>query len=128
MNAIMTIIGRLGGDPKNSVVGDQEKAFASLGVSREYKKQGAQYPETDWFSFEVWGKKATALMQHGKKGKPLMVTGRPEFYTDKEGKERMVIRQATWSFVPSDSSARDGYDRNHQDGFSEAPDDGDIPF
>jgi len=99
----VVIVGRLGQDPEIKYFeSGSVKARFSLAVDRGFSKENKI---TDWFTVEVWGKKAEFVGEWIKKGALISVTGQIQVdaYTDQAGnpKEWPHIRAHDVSFVGS---------------------------
>ena len=99
----VVIVGRLGQDPEIKYFeSGSVKARFSVAVDRGFSKENKV---TDWFSIEVWGRKAEFVGEWIKKGSMVSVTGQLEVnrYTDQAGnpKEWPYIRATDVSFVGS---------------------------
>lgn len=70
------IAGNVGKDAELRRVGEQDVLNFSLAVDNGKDRSGDKRPAT-WFDCAVWGKRATALQSHVKKGTKLALTGRP---------------------------------------------------
>lgn len=99
----VVIVGRLGQDPEIKYFeSGSVKARFSVAVDRGFSKENKT---TDWFSIEVWGRKAEFVGEWIKKGALVSVTGQLEVnrYTDPAGnpKEWPFIRATDVGFVGS---------------------------
>jgi single-strand DNA-binding protein len=99
----VVIVGRLGQDPEIKYFeSGSVKARFSVAVDRSFSKENKV---TDWFTIEVWGRKAEFVGEWIKKGSLVSVTGQLEVsrYTDQAGnpKEWPFIRATDVSFVGS---------------------------
>lgn len=99
----VTIVGRLGQDPEIKYFeSGSVKARFSVAVDRSFSKENRM---TDWFTIEVWGRKAEFVGEWIKKGALVSVTGQLEVnrYNDQAGnpKEWPYIKAADVSFVGS---------------------------
>ncbi len=99
----VVIVGRLGQDPEIKYFeSGTVKARFSVAVDRSFSKENRV---TDWFTVEVWGRKAEFVGEWIKKGALVSVTGQLEVsrYTDQAGnpKEWPMIRANDVSFVGS---------------------------
>lgn len=97
----VVIVGRLGQDPEIKYFeSGSVKARFSLAVDRTFSKENRV---TDWFTIEVWGRKAEFVGEWVKKGSLVMVTGTLEVnrYTDQAGnpKEWPFIKASEVNFV-----------------------------
>ncbi len=99
----VVIVGRLGQDPEIKYFeSGSVKARFSVAVDRSFSKENKV---TDWFTIEVWGRKAEFVGEWIKKGSLVSVTGQLEVnkYTDQAGnpKEWPLIKASDVSFVGS---------------------------
>jgi single-strand DNA-binding protein len=99
----VVIVGRLGQDPEIKYFeSGSVKARFSVAVDRTFSKENRV---TDWFSIEVWGRKAEFVGEWIKKGAMVSVTGQIEVnrYNDQAGnlKEWPFIRATDVGFVGS---------------------------
>lgn len=101
MSNVVVIVGRVGQDPEIKYFESGSiKARLSVAVNRTFSKEN---PVTDWFSIEVWGRKAEFVGEWIKKGALVSVSGQLEVnrYTDQAGnpKEWPLIKASDVSFV-----------------------------
>lgn len=97
----VTLVGRLGQDPEIKYFeSGSVKARFSIAVDRNFSKENRV---TDWFTIEVWGRKAEFVGEWIKKGALVSVSGVLEVnrYTDQAGnpKEWPFVRASDVSFV-----------------------------
>ena len=89
--ATMQVNGRMTSDPKDFEVGQTKKAVFSVAINRRFKnKQTNEWDKrTTYVDAVAWGTNADHVMQHGKKGAKVSLTGNWETdrYTNKEGEE-----------------------------------------
>ena len=85
----VTLIGRLGQDPKTKIVGTGVKvASFSIATSEKFTdKQGNKQERTTWHNCTVWGKLSDIVESYVKKGTLLYVEGKiePREYENKDG-------------------------------------------
>lgn len=83
--------------------------FNSIAVKRKYHKDGE--PDTDFFSFTLFGKPAEAMAKYLSKGSRIILTGtlQNDSYTTKEGnkKETTKIMASEWEFGDSKSDKKE---------------------
>lgn len=120
---ILTIAGTVGKDAvlRNTQGGDPVLNF-SLAVDNGKDKDGNKRDAT-WFDCALWGKRATALESHIKKGGKLALQGRPTARAH-EGKVYLGINVSELTFMgggersentgggSSSGPARESYDLN----------------
>ena len=99
-------VGRLGRDPEISTIqgkdGPVKKATFSVAFSRPFGD------ETDWFRFEILGKRADVIEKYFHKGSEIEIQARPESY--KSSKDNHVYwtgRVLDFSFTGGTNSSRD---------------------
>lgn len=102
----ITLIGNVGGDPREITAQNQKGASFQLAVSEKYTKQnGEQADRTEWFSVTFWGNTADIVLKYVKKGSQVYVDGRlsTREYTDKDGKSRtsLEVRGQTLTLLGS---------------------------
>ena len=89
--ATMQVNGRMTSDPKEFEVGQTKKAVFSVAINRRFKNKQTQEwdKRTTYVDAVAWGTNADHVMQHGKKGAKVALTGNWETdrYTNKEGEE-----------------------------------------
>jgi single-strand DNA-binding protein len=103
MANVVIIVGRLGQDPEIKYFeSGSVKARFSIAVDRSFSRENKV---TDWFSIEVWGRRAEFVAEWVKKGALISVSGTMEVnrYTDQAGntKEWPYIKAIDVSFVGS---------------------------
>lgn len=114
----LTIAGNVGRQPelRTTQGGDNVLGF-SIAVDNGKDSSGNKRPPT-WFDCAVWGKRATSLQPHIRKGSKLVLSGRPTARAH-EGKAYMGISVDQISFMgdsdqaqqsPQQSPASSGYD------------------
>lgn len=88
---IVEIAGRLGRDPETRVTPSGIKV-TNLNIATNVRKAGKE--ETVWWRVTIWGDRFDKLLPHLKKGSALIVIGemgKPEIWTDKEGKPQVAL-------------------------------------
>lgn len=90
--ATMQLAGRMTGDPKEFKVGDNAKVVFSVAINRNVKKGDDFVKKTTFVDCVAWGNPGKHVLEHGKKGATVSLTGNWEDdrFTDKEDKE--VVR------------------------------------
>lgn len=87
----VTLLGRLGRDPKTSDAQGLTICRLALATTRRYKgRDGEKKEETEWHNVVVFGKTAEVAQQYLVKGSEVYIEGRlhTRKYTDKQGVER----------------------------------------
>ena len=87
----VTLLGRLGRDPKTSDAQGLAICRLALATTRRYKgRDGEKEEETEWHNVVVFGKTAGVAQQYLVKGSEVYIEGRlhTRKYTDKQGVER----------------------------------------
>lgn len=87
----VTLLGRLGRDPKTSDAQGLAICRLALATTRRYKgRDGEKKEETEWHNVVVFGKTAEVAQQYLVKGSEVYIEGRlhTRKYTDKQGVER----------------------------------------
>jgi len=133
----LTLAGTVGRDAelRNTQGGDQVLNF-SLAIDNGKDKSGNKREPT-WFDCSLWGKRASSLAPHVRKGDKLAVTGRPSA-REHNGKVYLGcnVQELTFMGGGKRDDAR-GYDRNdqlherpidHASGLPSNDMDGEIPF
>ncbi|OGN62103.1 MAG: hypothetical protein A3F09_03940 [Chlamydiae bacterium RIFCSPHIGHO2_12_FULL_49_11] len=91
------IAGHLGRDPEVRFTSNGTKV-TTLVVACNQRK--GQKEETMWVRVTVWGDNLDHMIQHLKKGSPVLAMGswaKPEIYTDKEGKSQVSVNMTATS-------------------------------
>ena len=85
----VTLLGRLGRDPKTSDAQGLAICRLALATTRRYKGRDGK-EETEWHNVVVFGKTAEVAQQYLVKGSEVYIEGRlhKRKYTDKQGVER----------------------------------------
>ena len=128
----IVIQGRLTKDPElRRTQSGTAVASATVAVDRDFKNQDGSR-DTDFISVVAWKGTGEMLAKYFSKGRMIVVEGRLQLrdWTDKDGNKRRTAEIVAGSVYFGDSK-RDGGDMvqsEPQDGFSEAEDDGDLPF
>jgi single-strand DNA-binding protein len=92
MNQIL-ITGNLGKDPEYKTIGESELAEFSLAHTPRKKDKSGTWSDgvTIWFRVQVWGAKASAVIDNLTKGATVMVVGTFNVSTySKDGAEKSV--------------------------------------
>ena len=87
----VTLLGRLGRDPKTSDAQGLAICRLALATSRRYKdRDGNRKEDTEWHNVVVFGRQAEIAQQYLVKGSEVYIEGRlhTRKYTDKQGVER----------------------------------------
>lgn len=109
MSNSISFLGRIGNDPELKELG--QNTILELNVANNVGFGDRQV--TNWFRCTIWGKRASSLQPHLKKGQQIFVTGQLSLrkYTDREGVEKMSpeIRVSELEFI-SDRGAQGGGD------------------
>lgn len=90
MNFIF-IAGHLGADPETRFTPSGQKVI-SLRLAVNIRKGGKE--ETIWYRVTIWGDRFEKMMPYLKKGSAVIVSGelgKPEIYTDREGKQQISL-------------------------------------
>lgn len=109
MNFIL-IAGHLGADPETRFTQSGQKV-TTLRVATNVRKGGKD--ETVWYRVTIWGERFDKMMPYLKKGSAVMVSGelgKPEIYTDKEGRQQISLEVTADNvrFSPFGKSERSG--------------------
>lgn len=122
------VMGRITRDPelRRTNSGTAVASF-TVAVDRDFKSQSGE-KETDFIDVVAWRNTAEFISKYFSKGRMAVVEGRLQLrdWTDKDGNKRRTAEIVADSVYFGDSK-RDGGD-TAQSGFSEAEDDGDLPF
>lgn len=84
----VTLLGNIGKDVEVKTVGsDKSLLKCSIATNEFYKKDGNPVQETQWHNLIAWGKTATMMKDHLKKGDRVIVQGKLTYskYEDKNG-------------------------------------------
>ena len=107
---VVCLQGRLGADPelRHTQTG-RPVATVNIAVDRDYKAQGSDTRETDWFTVVAWGSSAEFLSKYFTKGRVLIVKGRLQNrkWVDQNGNKRLSTEVVAESLGFGDSR-RDG--------------------
>ncbi|MGK5593784.1 MAG: single-stranded DNA-binding protein [Parachlamydiaceae bacterium] len=90
MNFIF-IAGHLGADPEIRFTPSGQKVI-SLRIAVNVRKGGKE--ETIWYRVTIWGDRFDKMLPYLKKGSGVLVSGelgKPEIYTDREGKPQVAL-------------------------------------
>lgn len=81
---VITLVGRLGSDPRLATVNEKSVASFSLATDDGY----GEHKVTTWHRIVIWGKQADSVAKYLKKGSKAAVTGslRKREYEEKETK------------------------------------------
>ena len=113
-------MGRLVRDPEIKMYGEAKVANFTLAIDRDYKKQGAEQPDTDFLPVSVWGKQADFVERYFVKGLQVLVAGPIETYPrEKDGVKFTGFRINAKEVRFADSRKADGLQNG--DGANEAP-------
>lgn len=135
----VTVMGRLARDPelKHTQSGTAVTGF-TLAVERDFKDKNSGEFVTDWISCTAWKGTAEFVTRYFQKGRMAIVDGRLQTrnYQDRDGNKRTAVEVVADHvyFGDSKKSEPDGNapddelpEASPQD-FTEAEDDGDLPF
>ena len=107
----VTLMGRLGKDPelRHTQTGRAVASF-SLAVDRDYKSQGSDQRETDWFDCVAWGPQAEFCQKYFSKGRTMILKGRLQVrsWTDQHGNKRRSTEVVAESIYFGDSKRDSG--------------------
>lgn len=90
MNFIQ-LMGNLGADPESRFTPSGQKV-TTLRVATTVRKGGKD--ETVWYRVTIWGDRFDKMLSYLKKGSAVIVCGelgKPEIWTDKEGKAQVTL-------------------------------------
>jgi single-strand DNA-binding protein len=90
MNLIQ-LMGNLGADPESRFTPSGQKV-TTLRVATTVRKGGKE--ETVWYRVTIWGDRFDKMLSYLKKGSAIIVVGelgKPEIWTDKEGKPQVSL-------------------------------------
>jgi len=88
---LIQIAGHLGADPEHRVTPTGQKV-TTFRVAVNVRKGGTD--KTLWWRVTVWGDRFDKMIEHLKKGSPVIVSGRfgaPEIYTDRNGNQQVSL-------------------------------------
>lgn len=88
---IIELMGHLGADPESRFTPSGQKV-TTLRVATTARKAGKE--ETVWYRVTIWGDRFDKLLSYLKKGSAIIVIGelgKPEIWTDKEGKPQVNL-------------------------------------
>lgn len=109
---IIEIMGHLGADPETRVTPSGQKV-TSFRVATNVRKGGKE--ETVWYRVTIWGDRFDKMMPYLKKGSAIIVVGelgKPEIYTDREGKNQISL-EITAEFIRFSPFGRSGGDKQN---------------
>jgi len=106
------ILGRLGKDPENKVIGDSSVTSFSVATDESWTdKSGNTHKETEWFEVSFWGKQAETIFKYFGKGGSIYIEGKTKTrsYPDKDGVKqyRREVKGEFFRFVDGASSGKD---------------------
>lgn len=113
---ILQIAGHLGADPETRFTASGQKV-TTLRVATNIRKGGKD--DTVWWRVTIWGDRFDKLLPYLKKGSAIIVVGemgKPEIYTDKEGRPQvsLEITAEIIRFSPFGKSDRGGAESTTQ--------------
>lgn len=134
-------MGRLVRDPEIKMYGESKVANFTLAIDRDYKKQGAERPDTDFLPVSVWGKPAEFVEEYFAKGMQVLVAGPIETYPrEKDGVKftgfRINAKEVRFADSRKDDDSQSGAETNEVSvddfmdagGFEPMDADEDLPF
>ena len=98
----VTLLGNLGNDVElKTVSGDKNLTKCSIATNEFYKKDGNPVQETQWHNLIAWGKTATMMKDHLKKGDRVLVQGKLTYskYEDSNGKKHYYTEVQVNEFI-----------------------------
>lgn len=131
--------GRLCKDPelRHTQSGTAVASF-SLAVDRDFKNRNTGEKSTDFIDIVVWRQTAEFVSRYFTKGRMAVVEGRLQLrdWTDRDGNKRRAAEVVADNVYFGDSKKKesegnapeDELPENEPQGFSEAEDDGELPF
>lgn len=135
----ITIMGRFTRDPelRHTQSGTAVTSF-TLAVERDFKDKSSGEAVTDWISCTAWKGTAEFVSRYFQKGRMAVVDGRLQTrsYQDRDGNKRTAVEVVADHVYFGDSKKKESegnapeYElpENEPQGFSEAEDDGELPF
>lgn len=135
----VTIMGRLTRDPelRHTQSGTAVTSF-TLAVDRDFKDKNSGETATDWISCTAWKGTAEFVSRYFQKGRMAVVDGRLQTrsYQDSDGNKRTAVEVVADHVYFGDSKKKesegnapeDELPENEPQVFSEAEDDGELPF
>jgi single-strand DNA-binding protein len=125
--ASITILGRLGGDPKTKTAGSGTVTEFSLAV----ETRRGQEKSTTWYSCAAWGKPGEIIAQYAKKGDLLSVAGTHSAreWTGKDGRTGVSQDVDVKSFAFAGGSKKeDAPSRSSSEDYRAPSADDDVAF
>lgn len=135
----ITIMGRFTRDPelRHTQSGTAVTSF-TLAVERDFKDKSSGEAVTDWISCTAWKGTAEFVSRYFQKGRMAVVDGRLQTrsYQDRDGNKRTAVEVVADHVYFGDSRKKesegnapeDELPENEPQDFSEAEDDGELPF
>ena len=135
----VTIMGRLTRDPelRHTQSGTAVTSF-TLAVDRDFKDKNSGETATDWISCTAWKGTAEFVSRYFQKGRMAVVDGRLQTrsYQDRDGNKRTAVEVVSDHVYFGDSKRKESEGNAPEDelpetdpqDFSEAEDDGELPF
>ena len=135
----VTIMGRLTRDPelRHTQSGTAVTSF-TLAVDRDFKDRNTGEKATDFIDIVAWRQTAEFVSRYFTKGRMAVVEGRLQLrdWTDRDGNKRRAAEVVADNVYFGDSKKKesegnapeDELPENEPQGFSEAEDDGELPF
>jgi single-strand DNA-binding protein len=114
---IIEIAGHLGADPETRFTPNGQKV-TTLRVATSTRKSGKD--ETVWWRVTTWGDRFDKMMPYLKKGSAIIVIGemgKPEIYTDKEGRPQVSL-ELTAEIVRFSPFGKSDKSENNQSGYA----------
>lgn len=123
---IIEIAGHLGADPETRFTPNGQKV-TTLRIATNTRKSGKD--ETVWWRVTIWGERFDKMMPYLKKGSAVIVIGemgKPEVYTDKEGRPQVsldltaeIIRFSPFGKSErSEGNANSGHSSGHEQSYT----------
>ena len=129
MNRIL-IMGRLTKEPElRRTQNGTAVASLSIAVDRDFKSANGER-ETDFFNVIAWKSTAEFVCNYFQKGRAIAIDGRLQSrnWTDKDGGKRVSIEIVADSVYFADSKKENNESEYKEPEFTEAGDDGELPF
>lgn len=135
----VTIMGRLTRDPelRHTQSGTAVTSF-TLAVDRDFKDKNTGESATDWIVCTAWKGTAEFVTRYLQKGRMVIVDGRLQTrsYQDRDGNKRTAVEVVAGHVYFGDSKRKESEGNAPEDelpetdsqDFSEAEDDGELPF
>lgn len=126
-------VGRLTRDPElRYTTGGNAVCNFGMAFNESYKKQsGEKVEETNFFDYEIWGKRAEVINEYCSKGDQLLVEAKAKqdtWETDGQKRSKVVFKVLDFEFIGGGKSNKESETVDKESEEAEETQEGGVPF